>query len=267
MTEPNFLDVNRPNAGRIYDYLLGGHHNFEADRQAADQVVRLVPYLPKAMRMQRWCLQDLAVELTEKRGYDVLIDFASGLPTNDHLHTVVPAGTTVIYSDYDPLTVEFAQNILQKRPDVYYLLADARQPEDLLTRPDVQEILKGRRDVALIYWGVGLFLSDADISHVAKYLAEWAGPRSCWAFCIQLAIANPEGPAMTNAEKMYERMGSKLYFRSLEKYLELFQPWHADARGLISFLDWHGLDRATQSLEELRAVGPSGGGHVAFLVK
>ena len=82
MTTESIIDTSRPSAGRIYDYILGGHHNFEVDRQAADQIISLIPFLPKAMRLQRWCLQDLAVELTEKRQYDVIVDFASGLPTN-----------------------------------------------------------------------------------------------------------------------------------------------------------------------------------------
>ena len=44
----------------------------------------------KFVRLQRWALQDIAVELSEKRGYDVIIDFASGLPTMDHIHYKVP---------------------------------------------------------------------------------------------------------------------------------------------------------------------------------
>jgi len=94
MSEMN-SDLSRPNAGRIYDYLLGGYHNFQIDREAAEQLIKMFPSLPKAMRMQRWCLRDLAVELTEKRGFDVIIDFASGLPTQDHIHSVTPPGTTL----------------------------------------------------------------------------------------------------------------------------------------------------------------------------
>ncbi len=33
MTEySSIADTSAPNAGRIYDFLLGGHHNFEVDR-------------------------------------------------------------------------------------------------------------------------------------------------------------------------------------------------------------------------------------------
>src|SRR4026208_1791421 len=99
MSQDSIVDATRPNAGRTYDYMLGGHHNFEVDRQAAEQVAQLAPSLGKTMRFPRWGLQGIATELTERRGFDLIVDFASGLPTNDHMHTVVPKGTKVIYSD------------------------------------------------------------------------------------------------------------------------------------------------------------------------
>jgi hypothetical protein len=73
----SIIDAGRPNAGRIYDYLLGGHHNFEVDRQAADRMRAMVPFMPKVMRLQRWCLQDIANELTGPRGYNIIVDLAS----------------------------------------------------------------------------------------------------------------------------------------------------------------------------------------------
>ncbi len=92
MPRESIVNASVPSAARIYDYMLGGHHNFQVDRSAANQFFALIPFLPKAARLQRWCLQDIAHELTEVRGYDLIIDFASGLPTRDHLHTVVPTG-------------------------------------------------------------------------------------------------------------------------------------------------------------------------------
>ena len=68
MPEESIVDTSRPNPGRIYDYLLGGSHNFEVDRQAADQLRSLLPFVDKAARFQRWALQGGAAELTERRG-------------------------------------------------------------------------------------------------------------------------------------------------------------------------------------------------------
>ncbi len=265
--ESSIIDTSRPNAGRIYDYLLGGSHNFEVDRQAADQFISLLPFLPKAMRLQRWCLQDIAKDLTEKRGFNVIVDFASGLPTNDHMHTVVPKDTLVIYSDRDPVVVEYAHEILAEVPNAYYFQGDARRPEELLNRPEVQELLKGRRDIALMYWGVSIFLADEDLAHAAKVLHEWAGPTSYWAFQAQGAVENPSDPNAVQLIQAYERMGSKMYYRPLSKFMELLQPWHPDEQGFVSLLDWHGLDESVLTERDRNTWGRAGGNYGGFLVK
>lgn len=264
--QDSIVDSSKPSAGRIYDYILGGHHNFEIDRVAAERVSKLVPFMREGARLQRWCLKDIATELTVKRGYDVLIDFASGLPTNDHIHQVVPEGTTVIYSDYDPVTVEYSKEILEDTPNVYVFQGDAGRPDELLNRPEVQEILKGRRDVAFITWGVSAYLSDEAIAHAAKYLYEWGGPKSCWAFNTQNAGVNPDDPNISEAIKVYKQMGSQIYIRSMERFLELIKPWEPDSNGFVSFLEWHGFDESILP-EAARQVAKSGGNFGAYLTK
>jgi hypothetical protein len=259
MGEDSIVDATRPNAGRIYDYMLGGHHNFEVDRQAADQIIQFLPTLPKTMRLQRWALQDLASELTGPRGFDVIVDFASGMPTNDHMHTVVPEGTTVIYSDRDPVVVEYAHEILAGVPNVYFFLADASRPEELLNRPEVQEILGGRRDLALVHWGIPMFLDDDQLSYAASALHDWAGPNSCWAFNAQGADAQPD-PAVL---QMYAQMGAAIKIRSLEQYQQLVTPWQAANSGWVSLMDWHGMGSHQISQDDRQAYA----GYGAYLVK
>ena len=263
----SIIDASAPSAGRMYDYYLGGHHNFEVDRLAAQQVLALLPFVPKTARLQRWCLQDIAHELTEVRGYDVIIDFASGLPTNDHLHYVVPEGTTVIYSDYDPVIVEYAREILDNTPDVYYFEANARQPEELLNHPEVQDILGGRRRVALVYWGISIFLPDEALVHAAHALGDWAGPGSCWAFQAQMAGADSQDPAILQVSELYEQMGVSLFSRTMDTYKELLHPWRTDERGFISLLEWHSLDQSIMSEEDRRIYGPAGAGYGTYLLK
>jgi SAM-dependent methyltransferase len=263
----SIVDASVPNAGRIYDYVLGGHHNFEVDRQAAEQMRQLIPFGYKMARLQRWCLQDLAVELTKNRGFDVIVDFASGLPTNDHIHHVAPEGTTVIYSDYDPVVVEYAHEILGDTPNVYFFEVDARRPEELLNHPEVQDILGGRRDVAVVYWGISGFLTDEELTRTARILHDWTEERSCWVFNAQMAGANVNDPGMAKALKIYEQMGSPAYIRSLEEYEELIQPWRPEKAGFVSLLEWHGFDQTEMTEEARRIYGPSGGGYGAYLAK
>jgi hypothetical protein len=251
----------------MYDYYLGGNHNFEVDRQAAEQVLEVAPFVSKAVRLQRWCLQDIAEELTERRGFDVIIDFASGLPTNDHIHHVVPEGTTVIYSDFDDVVMEYGREILGDTPNVHYFQADARHPEDLLNRPEVKDILDGTRKVGLVYWGISMFLSDEDLTSAASFLYDWADSESCWAFQAQNAGVNLDDPKVSEIIQIYDQMGKPVYIRSLDVYKDLIHPWQVEEDGFISLVEWHGFDDSMMSDEERASYGAGGMGYGAYLVK
>ncbi|RPI94584.1 MAG: hypothetical protein EHM40_06030 [Chloroflexi bacterium] len=267
MSQDNIVDASKPSPGRMYDYMLGGTHNFEVDRQATKQLFKVMPFASKYARLQRWALQDIAIELSERRGHDVIIDFASGLPTMDHIHHKALKGTTVIYSDSDPVVVEYAHDILKDTPNVYFFQADARKPEELLSRPEVEEVLAGRRRAGLIYWGISVFLSDEDISHAMRYLYDWVAPGSCLAFNAQGADMNPEEPALKQGIQLYQQMGQNIFIRSLKEYYELLKPWQLDAQGFISLLQWHGFDQSELGKEDVAVYGPMGGGYGAYLIK
>ena len=38
---PDDMPLDKPNAARMYDYFLGGYHNFAIDRAAAEQVIAI----------------------------------------------------------------------------------------------------------------------------------------------------------------------------------------------------------------------------------
>ncbi|MBX3065256.1 MAG: SAM-dependent methyltransferase [Anaerolineae bacterium] len=258
------VDASIPNAGRVYDYLLGGHHNFEIDRQAAERIRTLMPFLPKLMRLFRWCLQDVAYELTYVRGYDAIVDFASGLPTADHLHTGVAPDTTIIYSDRDPVCVEYGREILNNTPNVHYFQADCRYPEKLLERPEVQSILKGKRRLAFVYWGISMYLKDEDIARISKTLYDWSDQDSCLAFYMQPADMDSE--AGRKVDELYKQMGDQLHFRTLPVFEQLFKPWVADSLGFRTMEDWHGVESPLS--DEDRSILPDGTtGWGVYLVK
>ncbi len=267
MSKESIVDASVPSAGRMYDYYLGGHHNFEVDRQAAGRVLELFPFTAKFVRLQRWCLQDIGHELTYVRGFDTIIDFASGLPTQDHLHMVAKEGTTVIYSDYDPVVVEYAREILGDTPNVYFFEADARRPDQLLKRPEVERILGVGRKVAIIYWGIAAFLTDEELSHATKVLGDLTGPDSCLAFNAQAADATTTHPDAMKVLKIYEQMGSPIHLRTHQQYLDLVKPWRPDSQGFKSLLEWHGFAESELGQEDRDVFGPTGAGYGAYLIK
>lgn len=40
---PDEVNLQTPSSARIYDYVLGGAHNFDVDRQAAERLLAAVP--------------------------------------------------------------------------------------------------------------------------------------------------------------------------------------------------------------------------------
>jgi S-adenosyl methyltransferase len=50
---PPDVDLRLPSAARMYDYFLGGSHNFQVDREMAGQVLAAVPDFPATARANR----------------------------------------------------------------------------------------------------------------------------------------------------------------------------------------------------------------------
>jgi len=78
-------EPSTPHAGRMYDYVIGGTHNFQVDRIAAEQFVKLVPSVPLAAQQNRSFLK-VAAEWWRRDGIDRVLDLGSGLPTRGHLN-------------------------------------------------------------------------------------------------------------------------------------------------------------------------------------
>ena len=49
---PEDVDAQAPSAARMYDYFLGGCHNFAADRALADEDIKVLPDMPHIARAQ-----------------------------------------------------------------------------------------------------------------------------------------------------------------------------------------------------------------------
>ena len=131
------FDPNKPNAARIYDYLLGGKDNFAADRQAAAQLVRALPDAALAAKANRAFLA-AAVRYVAGCGIGQYVDIGAGLPTSPNVHQCAQAavpGARVAYIDNDPVVVAHARALLATDPLVTVISKDAREYGALLDGP------------------------------------------------------------------------------------------------------------------------------------
>ncbi|MBX6342403.1 MAG: SAM-dependent methyltransferase, partial [Thermomicrobiaceae bacterium] len=135
--------LDKPSAARMYDYYLGGFHNFEIDRQAAEQAIARWPDLPLIMQANRAFLRR-AVNFVSGQGIDQFLDIGSGIPTVGNVHEVAQRANPsarVVYVDIDPIAVAHSQEILRGNPNATVIQGDVRRPSEILEHPDVQRLL------------------------------------------------------------------------------------------------------------------------------
>ncbi|MDJ0763132.1 MAG: SAM-dependent methyltransferase [Myxococcota bacterium] len=241
-----------PNAGRVYDYLLGGHHNYEVDRRAAEFMTSLVPSTPKWVRKLRRFLH-YAVSQLAKEGFDRFLDLASGLPTKEHIHSTAPE-SNVIYMDINPGVVVYGTQILDGNPRARYLEVDIRDMATIVNSPIVKEMLGETPKVGIGFNAVTCFLTEDEAQHIVQTLYNWAAPGSKMFVTFETKDPNLMTPKMQQFLDMFAQMGSPYYFTTLEKAKELIKPWKEDGPGLRPLDEWLDLQGDTAS-EDREGVG------------
>jgi hypothetical protein len=164
------LNISVPHSARIYDYLLGGKDNFEADRAAAAAIVEASPSLPISMRANRQYMARVAHYLAADCGIRQFLDVGTGLPTSPNLHEVVqqvaPAAS-VVYVDNDPLVLVHARALLTPTPPgrTAYLDADLRDVASILGADELTQTLDLSQPVAVSLIAIMQFITDEDEAH------------------------------------------------------------------------------------------------------
>ena len=242
-----------PNAARVYDYTLGGTHNFESDRQAAEFMFSLLPATPKWVRMLRACLQTAAKRLAAD-GFKHWVDFASGLPTADHVHTVLP-DTKVLYSDINPLTLAMGRHLIGDNPRVRYMECDIRQAADFLRRPDVSAFLDGERRVAIGANGITAFLSHEENTRFFRDLYDWAAPGTKLFTTFETKDPGLSTPQWEQFVGMFQQMGETFRLYSLPEYLDMCGPWAQDRMGVVTVREFLGLPASHITEQDREGMG------------
>jgi SAM-dependent methyltransferase len=228
---PTQLDLEQPSAARIYDYLLGGFHNFDVDRAAARKITGLLPDMPLYMRTNRTFLRRIVRFLTDQ-GIDQFLDLGSGIPTVGNVHEIAQQenpSARVVYVDNEPVAVTHSKTILEDNPKATVIQADIRQPDVILNHPETQRLLDFNKPTAVLLLSVLLFVTDEEAYRVVRSMREALVSGS------YISISHPtdddtppdEGE---QAKKLYAAMGTPVRVRSyneVEKFfegLELLEP-------------------------------------------
>jgi SAM-dependent methyltransferase len=164
---PPEIDPSRPAEARVYDYMIGGKNNFAADRELAERVLKHSPHAHTATRENRGFLGRAVRYLTAEAGIRQFLDIGTGLPTTNSVHEVaqsIDPACRVVYCDNDLLVLAHARALLTSTREgrTAYIHADLREPEAILSSPEVRDVLDFSQPVALMLVAILHHIPDED---------------------------------------------------------------------------------------------------------
>ncbi len=242
-SEGKGLQINTAvvHSARFWNYLLGGRDNYAVDRDAAEQILALIPSLRDTVRAERGFLVRAVQHLARTAGIRHFLDIGTGLPTASNTHEVAQAiapKARIVYVDNDPLIMAHARALLTSTPDgaTDYVHADIREPDMILE--EAARILDFTQPVGLMLLGILNFIPDTDEAHaiVNRFMA--ALPSGS-----HLVISHPtgeiDGEAMKEAMRLWNQSGAApIVARSRQELVRFFDRLELLDPGVVSCSLW-----------------------------
>ena len=233
------VDLTRPSAARVYDYYLGGAHNFAVDREMAERAMGLWPDLPLIMQANRAFLRR-AVRFCVEAGIRQFLDLGSGIPTVGNVHEVAQDAAPdarVAYVDNDPIATAYSENILRGNRQTAVVQADLRKPEEVLDNPEVRSLLNFDEPIAVMMVAVLHFVPDSDdpAAIIARY-REVMAPGSF----LTVSHASQDGqPGQADSHQdLYNRTATPMSMRSNSQVAALLTGFELVEPGVVFLPQW-----------------------------
>jgi hypothetical protein len=237
------VEPDQASPARVYDWFLGGSHNFAVDREVAARAVALVPEIPEIARSNRHFLRR-AVHAVAELGIDQFLDLGSGIPTVGNVHEVareVNPGARVVYVDLDPVAVGHSKSILGDDPDSYVLQANLLDAAGVVGDDAVRALLDLSRPVCLLMVAVGHFIADDAAFGGAIAAYRDALPSGSY---IVMSHGTQEKPTEASEEiqAMYARGGTDTVSRTADELATLLRGWEPIEPGIVYADQWRPAD-------------------------
>ena len=141
-----------PTIARVYDFLLGGKDNFEADRQQARNVLEVYSQAAELVIQARQ-FQARAITYAAQQGIGQFLDVGCGLPTAPNTHQTAQAitpGARIVYVDNDAQVLTHARNLLAENTRVLACAGDLAWPAEILYDWRIRKFLDFHQPLCLV---------------------------------------------------------------------------------------------------------------------
>ncbi|MGL4174355.1 MAG: SAM-dependent methyltransferase [Actinomycetota bacterium] len=236
---PDDIDTNQPSGARVYDYFLGGAHNFAVDRELANAIASMTPHIGDTMRANRAFLRR-AINFLTAAGIDQFLDIGSGIPTVGNVHEVAQQANSnarVVYVDIDPIAVSHSRAMLEGTANTTIIQADARDADVILDHPETQRLLDFSRPVALLILGVLHFIPDED--NPVAVVDRLRQRLTAGSYLALVSVTHENQPQeYIEGQKLSNRTSTPIYLRSREELQSQFGGLPLVDPGLVHLPLW-----------------------------
>ncbi|GHH36522.1 SAM-dependent methyltransferase [Lentzea cavernae] len=240
---PGDVDLERPSVARVYDYWLGGAHNFAADRAVAEKALAAMPEVRTVVLNHRAFLRR-AVRHLLGQGVRQFLDLGSGIPTVGNVHEIAQTAdpeARVVYVDLDPVAVAHSRSLLSGNDQVSVLQADVRDAVGVLDSPEVAKQLDFDEPIGVLMIALLHFVSDEDDPWgvIGRYRDRLA-PGSFLAISqAGYDEGDVESSAWGEARRIYDRQVTQSTFRGRAEFGRLFDGFELVEPGVVRVPAWH----------------------------
>jgi hypothetical protein len=225
----------------MYDYALGGYHNFAVDREMVARMEQLAPGAAEIGRANR-AYVGRVVRWLVAAGIRQFLDIGSGIPTLGNVHEVAQAAAPdarVMYVDIDPIAVAHSEMILSGNPLAAVIEADVRRPAEILYHEAVTDMIDFAEPVAVLLNAVLHFVSDADdpggiVARIREPLVRGSYLSITHGSAIEDLPAEAE-----SVEETYQRTPTSLHLRDRDQLTAMLADMEIVEPGIVPVTEWH----------------------------
>ena len=251
--------ARRPNAGRVYNCLLGGKDNYKEDRRVAGQLLAMLPDARAAAWANRRFLDRAVRFLAGDAGIGQFLDIGCGLPAPGHVHQSareLNPQAQVVYVDSDPVVISHAWALLCAAPGVVAFEGDLRDPVSILNQPDVRAVVDLGAPVAVVLGAVLHYVADEESPDKLVDLLMGAMVPGSYLVISHATSEDIGADVAGQVRELYAEASAPAVFRSRAEVAGFFEGLELVPPGVGDVATWHAdLPSATSRVIVVGGVG------------
>jgi SAM-dependent methyltransferase len=238
-------DESGAHIARVYNALLGGKDNYEADREIRSQLIAAAPEFEALAWDNRHFLMRTARFFAGQAGIRQYVDFGACLPIGENLHEVVQRysdDTSVVYVGMDPLVLAHGRALLEDNDRTHIMDIDWRVPGAVTGDREVRKCIDFSQPVAICHVGTLMHVADDhDPWAIMRELVDRVAPGSYFAFA-HLLDPGPDHELTDLATRLQEvylsgPMASG-WFRTRTRIEAMLSGLDLVEPGIVPLADW-----------------------------